>query len=593
MLKLARQNMRTLFFITASALVLYFVLGIDVVSAQVADLATVGAETGLGTEDPRIVIARIIRIALGFIGVIGVVLIMYGGFIWMTAAGDPTKVEKAKKILINAAIGTTIILASLAITQFVLGQLMAATGFGDGSAFDGSAEIIDPFSQALGNGNLDSHYPPRNAVDIARNTNIVVAFKVPIYAGSVMTGYTGDPTAVLPIDTDAVKIYDSSLGDSAALTNVNVAITPNLQSLVFDPQEYLGNSVSNTNYTVELSDDILLDDGGTPGDSAISSGYEWRFGVSTEIDVTPPKVTSVIPFVDSTNPRNILIQINYSEAVNPISASGYYPDPGPSPNFTKIKVENNAILFPADPIVAGEWSLVNQFQSSEFVSNTACGTNSCGETIYCLPPDSALTATILAASLGAEPPAALIPADGVVDMAGNSLDGSGDGIATGPLTDSYAWDFATTDEIVLVEPRIVSVVPTFNPGDPAANVAFDQPISITFDQLMSLSTMNSDNALLRSPSQQLWFTFFSEIAEITDPDPPNELINVTQTSINHGIFTADMVYGGEITSGVRSIYQNCYIPSKSITCTGAGDNCCHDIAQSGQCSYPEYTLPSS
>jgi len=574
---------------------LYFVFGTEVASAQLDNLADVGAATGLGNEDPRIIIARIIRIALGFVGVIGVILVMYGGFLWMTSKGDPTKIEKAKQILINAGIGTVIILSALAITQFVLSSLLAATGYGESTGFDGDAEIITAFSQALGNGNLDSHYPPRNAVDIPRNTNIAIAFKIPVYPGSFMDGYSGDPTAILPVDTDAIKVYETSLGDSSALTNVNVAITANLQSIVLDPQVFLGNSETNTNYTVEITDTLLLDDDGSPGVAAIGAGYIWTFNVSTEIDVTPPQILSVVPFPDSTNPRNILVQINYSEAMNPVFASGFYPDPSASPNFTKIKVVDNAVLGPADPIVEGEWKLVNQFSSSEFVTSEACGINSCGETIYCLPENAALTATALAATLGPEPPASILLADGLVDMSGNSLDGSGDGIATGPLTDSYTWDFATTSEIMLVEPSIVSVNPSFLQGNPAADVAFDQPISVTFDQLMSLATMNSTNAILKSPTQQLWFTFSSAMMSITDPHPlpliPAGPINVTETTILHGIFTADRVYGGEMTSGLRSIYQNCYTPSKSVTCTGAGGNCCADIAHGTLCEYPLYSIP--
>ena len=51
----------------------------------------VGEGIGLPTTDIRLVVARIIRVALGLLGIVAVVLIIYGGFIWMTAGGNEEK----------------------------------------------------------------------------------------------------------------------------------------------------------------------------------------------------------------------------------------------------------------------------------------------------------------------------------------------------------------------------------------------------------------------------------------------------------------------------------------------------------------------
>ncbi|MCB9798953.1 hypothetical protein H6758_04480 [Candidatus Nomurabacteria bacterium] len=89
-----------------------------------------GAQTGLGQTDIRITIARIIRVALGLLGIIALILIIYGGVRYMTAGGDDQKVQDAKKIMVNAAIGLAIILSALAIVQFIFRQLSDATGSG-------------------------------------------------------------------------------------------------------------------------------------------------------------------------------------------------------------------------------------------------------------------------------------------------------------------------------------------------------------------------------------------------------------------------------------------------------------------------------
>ncbi|NQV11779.1 hypothetical protein HQ524_00295 [Candidatus Uhrbacteria bacterium] len=89
--------------------------------------ATFSGETGLGNRDLKSTIGGIIRAALGFLGIIAVVIILYGGFIWMTATGSPEKVQKAQQIIVAGAIGLAIILSAWAITTFVVGSLIGAT----------------------------------------------------------------------------------------------------------------------------------------------------------------------------------------------------------------------------------------------------------------------------------------------------------------------------------------------------------------------------------------------------------------------------------------------------------------------------------
>src|SRR3989338_6033650 len=66
--------------------------------------AGVTDETG---EAPGIeeIIGNIIQAALIMIGTIFLVLIVYGGYLWMTARGNQEQVKKAKDIVIQASIG--------------------------------------------------------------------------------------------------------------------------------------------------------------------------------------------------------------------------------------------------------------------------------------------------------------------------------------------------------------------------------------------------------------------------------------------------------------------------------------------------------
>ena len=81
----------------------------------------------LGNKDPRTMVAQIINVAMLFLGIIAVVIVILGGFKWMTAAGNEDKVSEAKKLLGAGIIGLVIILAAWGITTFVLNSLIAAT----------------------------------------------------------------------------------------------------------------------------------------------------------------------------------------------------------------------------------------------------------------------------------------------------------------------------------------------------------------------------------------------------------------------------------------------------------------------------------
>lgn len=62
---------------------------------------------------------QIIGIVLSFVGVVFLVLTIYAGIMWMTAAGNSQQVDKAKGMLINSIIGLVVIFAAYAITAFV------------------------------------------------------------------------------------------------------------------------------------------------------------------------------------------------------------------------------------------------------------------------------------------------------------------------------------------------------------------------------------------------------------------------------------------------------------------------------------------
>jgi hypothetical protein len=91
-------------------------------TAEKAGLPGAGSQTSLAA-----IVGTIISYAMGIIGTVLLVLILYGGFLWMTAAGEEEKVTKAKDIIKNAVIGLIIVVLAYGIAKFVVNALTKAS----------------------------------------------------------------------------------------------------------------------------------------------------------------------------------------------------------------------------------------------------------------------------------------------------------------------------------------------------------------------------------------------------------------------------------------------------------------------------------
>lgn len=97
-----------------------------VASAQfgkaLTNMKVVGDKTDL-TNNFAGSVSTVIVGVLSLAGTIFLVLTVYAGILWMTAAGNEDQVTKAKDIVSQAVIGLAITLAAYAITAFVTGKL--------------------------------------------------------------------------------------------------------------------------------------------------------------------------------------------------------------------------------------------------------------------------------------------------------------------------------------------------------------------------------------------------------------------------------------------------------------------------------------
>ncbi|HLC69986.1 MAG TPA: Ig-like domain-containing protein [Patescibacteria group bacterium] len=580
---------------------------------------------GLPSTDIRIIIARIIRAALGLLGIILLVIIIYAGFLWMTAGGNDEQIGKAKNIIKNGVIGLIIIMSAYAITQFIISSLLGAMG---GPVRGPGVNIVQTTnfqgSGALGKVIRD-HYPTRNQTDVPRNTSIIITFTKPINPESFIDDTTGDGIlgnceATVDnwwADCDRVKMTDNALTDN--LINIKktidgqsiqgaVALTSSstingvsgIYTLVLKPITngnevsggYLGSSNEEVAYSVRLGAGIQLNErnGANQYVSAFeqrilgNNYYEWQFTTSKFLDNTPPTVKNVFPENNSTEPKNSAIQIEFSEAMNPIGLQGNFRLGG---DYYYIEGWNVFLRALSSDIPIGSFNLVSNYRILEFVSERECGINSCGNQIFCLPvcdardvPDTCeedLYKILIRAgkAINANNFEAL-PFSGAVDAAGNALDGNKNGrVDDGwfsdnwdpdeffdSSSDNYTWRFTIEDRVDATAPFLESVVP----GAEAESVTPFQNVELIFSKRMLASSLH--NILLEQkdvsatpPEERETIPLcYSHLTNYIEGDGGLK----TQAILRHCPFLEGkrMFYIPTVTSTVVDVHFNCFFPGK-------------------------------
>ncbi|MDO8621631.1 MAG: hypothetical protein Q7R80_00150, partial [bacterium] len=454
-------------------------------------------------------------------------------------------------------------------------------------------------------------------------------------------GANVDPTKLTP----AARAADAAAfaAEAAKLTTVGVAIAPGGKTIVLSPVQtevvggalrakvngttgfveraLFGNADAPSAYIVRLTGGIKKATrraDGTPEElfTGAFREYSWDFSVSTTLDLIPPQITSVVPFPDGgqdtaagvvgvpDQARNVIVQLNFNEAVDPTVTTGAITAADiaavPPTGFRHLAVTRDATRLP------GGFVMSNQYRTVEFTTDSACGQNTCGGTVYCLPGNAVLLSYAEAAPLEAGGPAGL-PFSGVMDAAGNSLDGNGDAAAGGPgpagtrrfdrggtenagASDSVQWQFATNDTIDLTAPQILEVAHQLKntgrvayPGAINAslgdveNVALAAPIEVQFSKLMSgnvTSLIGLSEALGCNPTTGMGCLWFMSSAEHEDTGRDTDnTIDATRATIGHATFR-DVETGFDVPqyrvrvdSGVKDIYQNCMfsVADQSVT----------------------------
>lgn len=272
---------------------------VPVVRAQEIDvgLDKISQSSGLSAEDPRKIAARIINYSLGFLGIILVCLILYAGFTWMTAGGDPEKVGKAKRMIRNAIIGLVIILSAWAITTFVISKLLQATGDG-GGGFNGDGS--GGGGGGLGGGGSSTVFQLRSVTPVGdvKIRNVEVRF---LFTQEVSPLSASSSIRVL-------KASDKSpVSGTVAVAGTVVTFTPSATCPA--PNGTRRCLDANTDYLARVEGSLRSQSGRTISCGGFSPKCEYAFKTGSLVDVANPTAQITYPLNGQSVSADDLIQV--------------------------------------------------------------------------------------------------------------------------------------------------------------------------------------------------------------------------------------------------------------------------------------------
>lgn len=304
-------------------------------SAAAVDFFDPSGTLGLVNVDLIVLVVNILQWVLGLMGLVAVSFIIYGGIVWMTSGGNEEKIERAKRIIVNAVIGLVLVLLSWAIVFFVSGTLNNLSNGSNGN-------ISCPTCGGPGLPGLEFRVSNittscRKGVyreDVAQCSNIQVTFNhlldITTVKNAVTTGTMklescgtqadgsslsncGKPDLVFGVPNvyDDDDLLPASGGDGVWLSSNNTAT-------FYHPNGLLpgGDDAASLEqyYRLRLPRD-LKDDGGLnlseckdnfgvpiPGCKVDATEISWIFWVGLFVDTEPPAIARSYPIFDATDP---------------------------------------------------------------------------------------------------------------------------------------------------------------------------------------------------------------------------------------------------------------------------------------------------
>ncbi|MCK4968588.1 MAG: Ig-like domain-containing protein [Candidatus Aenigmarchaeota archaeon] len=484
MSELIKNKKKSLYYIIIIAVLLLLTIGfllfplLPSMAQESTLMETAGETAGLVATPLPIVIGNIFKIVLGFLGLAALIIVIYGGIIWMTAKGETEKIAKAKKILINGLIGLLIIVFSYAIVSFIINRLGGVAGGGGAGGSGGAGDTIPDYpdgSKYL----VITDQSPKQGETVPLNSTVVISFNQTLdcqtvnlataeQIGSVAVKNGENDLPVIlqtknnnliiksagscpaPLDTIACQGNCPLEGDpTEAICRSGIASTPDCQV-----QEGVTNEACCQSgafccgcfdageYTIELT-------GGEGGSSIKSTDGKYlkddlvnlSFTVGSQLDTVAPIIKLNLPQSDHA-PINSGIAVIFSKAINPTTLT--------AETFKVSKTEGGEIIT----------GFFEKITTTSLLWRPSASCQTPNEQCHCLPPSTGISVNLIGG------------ADGIKDTNCNSLS-CNNGLCT--------WSFSTSDSMDLTPPEVDGSA--INPSNEVLEVdRLTNPLAVFIDK---------------------------------------------------------------------------------------------------------------
>jgi cysteine-rich repeat protein len=247
--------------------------------AQEVDLESFAEQAGFSTSASiTVIIARLIRTVISFIGVIAVAYMVYGGFLWMTSAGEATRLKKAKDVLTNALIGLVIVFLSFAIVSFVLRALV---GDGDSSGIFGSGSGSGTYSDSSGSSVFALSSVNTECAEALQNLQLQFVFTKKVDSSTIEEGIV-----IADAGGTAVAGTFSTSGRTVTFTPSTTCASPYETEYCFE---------AGASYTIEVDSSVIESSSGSSLTCTTTYPCSYSFTAGTGIDIDDPTVKMDAP----------------------------------------------------------------------------------------------------------------------------------------------------------------------------------------------------------------------------------------------------------------------------------------------------------
>ena len=351
-------------------------------------------------------------------------------------------------------------------------------------------------------------YPDAHAINVPRNTQIVIRFDEPIDMRTLLVRVQpGQRSGAL----DPLSIHSEAIlasGSHGTVVDFTVRFSERADIVVLRPSKDLGAQDHQTVYDLSIESRVKT----LKGENAVAKGsnHHWRFTVGTKRDTDAPTIESIFPTATSSVDRNAIVQILFNKPMDPLALI--------DGNAWVIK-EANATNDPQ-----GERLISSDLRTVEFIPRDVCATNQCGEPVGCFNAKSHYTVRVEKQTAPSPP---------IIDLAGNALN-----VNSSLLTS----DFTTIDHVTATPPTLARVSPRVN----ASGVLPTEPLTLTFDALLRRTTVTNDTVYIPGYASWIREQSFSQ--------------GDTQVGVEHDPWPENGVMNPVVTSHVQTVYQACFLP---------------------------------